>query len=222
MTAILRWKIQPKKRRRSFGSQTPISSGPSFSSPSFSSSNELPTWGGGASWGAPPPPAAPTAPPQTQPPPPTTTTQQKYVWQPVITTPLPQVANFGGSSNSNFGANSNFGGSDGASLNFASMSAQQRLQLEFKICRRPQFWRKFGFLTKIWIFDENVDFWRKFGLLTKIAFFEKFGFFIKFGFSIFFKKCLSQFYLTFVINFDFLIILFLEKNLFWPILAKIF
>jgi len=35
------------------------------------------------------------------------------------------------------------------------------------------FWPKFEFLTKIWIFDQNLNFWTKFEFLTKIWIFDQ-------------------------------------------------
>jgi len=34
------------------------------------------------------------------------------------------------------------------------------------------FWAKFGFLSKIWIFEQNLDFWAKFGFLSKSWIFD--------------------------------------------------
>jgi len=45
------------------------------------------------------------------------------------------------------------------------------------------FYTKFGFLTKIWIFDQNLYFWPKFGFLIKILIFDQnLDFWPKFGF----------------------------------------
>ena len=40
-------------------------------------------------------------------------------------------------------------------------------------CSKIWTFRKFRFLTKIWIFDENFDFWRTFQFLTKISTFDE-------------------------------------------------
>ena len=64
---------------------------------------------------------------------------------------------------------------------------------------------KFRFLTKIWIFDQNLDFWPKFGFLNKIwIFWPKFGFFTEM--SIFNQK----------IGFSTKIWIFDQNFDFWP------